>query len=310
MDLRFLSGNFVSGSVASDYVFKQVFGKQENEKILISFLNAMLDGDLIVKSVKILNTELPRTSDTSKNILLDVQAQVDNGTYVDIEVQQGYTKDLLSRMSVYGARMISKYSKKGTPFDNTRCIAIWLLNCNIPSFKMFNNDRIQGEIHFKSLERNELSLPVELLKIYPIELKKGANVKKYSEIKRGWIEFLRSSSDVKKSRGIEILTNAYDKMQRITGTEQYRNYMEAVEKAEEVERNKLAKVRKEGVAEGLAEGKKKGLAEGVKKGRVEGLAEGEHKKAIETAKRMLFKGSDIEFISKCTGLSTEVIKTL
>ena len=152
--------------ILNDYVFKQVFGQEDDNPLLIAFLNAMLDGDLIVKSVKILNTELPRTSETSKNILLDVQAQVDNGTYVDIEVQQGYTKDLLYRMAVYGARMISKYSKKGAPFDSTKCIAIWLLNCNMPSFKMFNNDRIQGEIHFKSLERNELSLPVDLLKIY------------------------------------------------------------------------------------------------------------------------------------------------
>ena len=62
--------------------------------------------------------------------------------------------------------------------------------------------------------------------------------------------------------------------------------------------------------DGLAEGKKEGLAEGEKKGIEKGLAEGEHKKAIETAKKMLLKGSDIEFISECTGLTIEEIKKL
>ena len=68
-ELRFLSGtafpigNFVSGSVASDYVFKQVFGKQENERILISFLNAMLNGDYNIKSAKVIT---PRYQDLRK----------------------------------------------------------------------------------------------------------------------------------------------------------------------------------------------------------------------------------------------------
>ncbi len=272
--------------ILNDYVFKQVFGQKDDDPLLIAFLNAMLDGELVVKSVKILNSELPRTSETSRNILLDVQAQVDDGTYVDIEVQQGYSKDLLYRMSVYGTRMVSKYSQKGTDFDSTRCIAIWLLNCNMPEFNMFGNDRIQGEVHFKSLDRKELSLPVELLKIYPIELKKGSNVEHFSEIKKTWIEFLSASSEAKKTKNVEELEIAYDKMQRITGSEKYRNYMEAVEKAEELERHKLFSAK------------------------TIGLAEGEHKKAIETAKKMLLKGQDADTISECTELSIDELKKL
>ena len=272
--------------ILNDYVFKQVFGQKDNDPLLIAFLNAMLDGDIVVKSVKILNPELPRTSETSRNILLDVQAQVDDGTYVDIEVQQGYSKDLLYRMSVYGTRMVSKYSQKGTDFDSTRCIAIWLLNCNMPEFNIFGNDRIQGEVHFKSLDRTELSLPVELLKIYPVELKKGSRIEKFSEIKKTWIEFLRASNDARKTKKIEELETAYDKMQRITGSAKYRNYMEAVEKAEELERHKLF---------------------GAK---ATGIAEGEHKKAIETAKKMLSDGMSAETVSKYSGLSIEEVQKL
>ena len=153
---------------------------------------------------------------------------------------------------------------------------------------MFGNDRIQGEVHFKSLERKELSLPVELLNIYPIELKKGSNVEHFSEIKKTWIEFLATSasSGVKKTNNVEELEIAYDKMQRITGSEKYRNYMEAIEKAEELERHKLFSAK------------------------AIGLAQGEHKKAIETAKKMLSKGFSLEDVSECTGLSIDDIKKL
>ena len=42
----------------------------------------------------------------------------------------------------------------------------------------------------------------------------------------------------------------------------------------------------------------------------EGLAEGKHKKAIETAKKMLANGLSIGIVVKYTGLSIEEIKEL
>ena len=37
----------------NDYVFKQVFGQKGDDPILISFLNAMLNGDFNIKHVRI-----------------------------------------------------------------------------------------------------------------------------------------------------------------------------------------------------------------------------------------------------------------
>jgi flagellar biosynthesis/type III secretory pathway protein FliH len=71
---------------------------------------------------------------------------------------------------------------------------------------------------------------------------------------------------------------------------------------------------KEGVEKGLKEGVEKGLKEGVEKGLKEGvekgLKEGEKRKAIDTAKKMLAKNSDLNFISECTGLTPQEIKNL
>ena len=83
-------------------------------------------------------------------------------------------------------------------------------------------------------------------------------------------------------------------MKRVTGSKQYRNYMDALEKAEELERHKLAQVTGEALAKGLAEGEKKG----------------EHKKAIETAKNFLKMGLSVEQVAQGTGLTVEEIKKL
>ena len=47
----------------------------------------LLNGDYNIKSAKVINTEIPRFSEESKTILLDVQVQTNDGSYIDIEVQ-------------------------------------------------------------------------------------------------------------------------------------------------------------------------------------------------------------------------------
>ena len=52
------------------------------------------------------------------------------------------------------------------------------------------------------------------------------------------------------------------------------------------------------------------FAEGEAKGRAEGEAKGAQEKASTTAKKMLEKGSDINFIAECTGLSISEIEKI
>jgi hypothetical protein len=74
----------------------------------------------------------------------------------------------------------------------------------------------------------------------------------------------------------------------------------------------LEQGKKEGIKQGLEQGIKQGLEEGKKQGLKEGLEEGkkqgELKTKIETAKKLLKKGIDIEIISEATGLSKKELK--
>ena len=41
-----------------DFAFKRLFGREDSKRSLLSLLNAILDGNPVIESVKILNTVL------------------------------------------------------------------------------------------------------------------------------------------------------------------------------------------------------------------------------------------------------------
>lgn len=68
--------------------------------------------------------------------------------------------------------------------------------------------------------------------------------------------------------------------------------------------------KEKGMAEGRAEGMAKGRAEGMAEGMAKGMAEGKTKAIIETAKRLLNMGLDMEQVAQGTGLSIEEVRKL
>ena len=58
------------------------------------------------------------------------------------------------------------------------------------------------------------------------------------------------------------------------------------------------------------EGMEQGIQEGMAKGMEQGMAKGAKDKAVEMAKKMKDKGTDVGFISEITGLSGEEIEYL
>lgn len=62
--------------------------------------------------------------------------------------------------------------------------------------------------------------------------------------------------------------------------------------------------------EGVEEGKREGRAEGRNEGKTEGIELGEKQGIEKTARQLLLKGMDLEFIKEITGLSEERIQEL
>ncbi|MGC8765522.1 MAG: hypothetical protein ACP5QT_06520, partial [Brevinematia bacterium] len=115
----------------------------------------------------------------------------------------------------------------------------------------------------------------------------------------------------------DIFSNVRELFKSKEGVEIIRTFLLYLFNATDVEPEKvgliLKSVEKEGeeVAMSTAEVLiKKGVEQGLQQGLQQGLSKGEYKKAIETAKRMLERGSDIEFIADVTGLSIEEVEKI
>ncbi|MDB9516924.1 Rpn family recombination-promoting nuclease/putative transposase, partial [Roseofilum reptotaenium CS-1145] len=71
-----------------DYAFKKIFGSEQSQQILISFLNAIVyDGEKIIQSLTIKNPYNPGQVLNLKDTYLDVKAVLNDGSIVVIEMQ-------------------------------------------------------------------------------------------------------------------------------------------------------------------------------------------------------------------------------
>jgi len=97
-------------SPQNDYVFKYLFGDESHKDILISLLSAILQ--IRIKSIKLLQREIPREAADLKTSILDITAELEDGTRIDIEMQIGFQPDYIDRMLFYWADFFTIQLKK------------------------------------------------------------------------------------------------------------------------------------------------------------------------------------------------------
>ena len=64
-------------------MFKRIFGKGGNEKILKSLLDAILK--INIQTIEIKNPEIPKESIEKKLSILDIRAEINENTMIEIE---------------------------------------------------------------------------------------------------------------------------------------------------------------------------------------------------------------------------------
>jgi predicted transposase/invertase (TIGR01784 family) len=94
---------FISPKI--DYAFKKIFGSEQSQDILISFLNAIIyKGEKVIQSLTIVNPYNPGQVMTLKDTYLDVKAVLADDSIVVIEMQ-------VARMTAFSKRVIYNLAK-------------------------------------------------------------------------------------------------------------------------------------------------------------------------------------------------------
>ena len=278
-----------------DFVFKKIFGSEENPKILIGFLNAVLKPKNNITDVEIKNTDIDKSYIEDKFSRLDVKAVTSKNEIINIEIQLKNEYNMIQRSLYYWSKLYEEQLGDGDRYDKlcrTVCI-------NILDFKYLKNDRFHNGYRLKEIETNEELTDIEEIHFIEIpKLKKLNSEEEVVDMLEAWVEFLRDpESEV--VRKLEMsnseIREAKDKLYKLSMDEKERELYFLREKSIKDEISALANAEEKGIQIGIEQGIKQGI----------------QREKIETVLRLHSLGLNIEQIAKGTCITeTEVEKII
>ena len=122
----------------NDRFFKALFGVKGHEKYLISLLNSLFESylkgrSIVINKLTFLNREVDALKDDGKACRMDILAQIDDGSIIDVEVQLLNINDEMTKRSLYYfGKLYTERLKSGESYHVLRpCIIVNLLNFNL-----------------------------------------------------------------------------------------------------------------------------------------------------------------------------------
>ena len=276
-----------------DFIFKKIFGTEENKSVLMSFLNALFKDNPKITSLTLGNVELPKELLEDKASRLDIRATCNDNTEVDIEMQCKNTGEIPERAFYYLSKITAESVKTTEAYNKTKVISIWIFRDSITNRK---NAISEAYMTFEEYLGDPYERLTDKGRIIFIELEKF-NIASIdtNDMLDGWLSFLINPLSV----NAEFFED--------------KNMKQALETLKTISSDKKTRAtynaRKDAIIDFNSS-----IVTAENKGRAEGLVEGEKiggdKKAIEVAKNLLLMGLSIEQISQGTGLPIKEIEKL
>ena len=276
-----------------DVVFHSLFRKG-NERItkalITSIINEKIEKVELDKDRYVVG-EYPE----EKLGIVDMKAELDNGTICDIEIQLSDNKDTAERFLYYWSRIYSGQLVKGKKYSNlNKVIGIIIIDYNFEKTKEI--ERMSTKWKIKEVTTGKEIELTDMLELYIIEISKVKRaLEKNPEDKLAqWIQFLDNPNEKGVLKKVmeknEEIKEAMEDLERLSKIKKLRRIAELKEKAIRDEEN------------GLRHAKEDGIEEGKKLG--------EKSKQIEIAKNLLQDGMSIEKVSTIVGLTKEEIEKI
>ncbi len=275
-------------NLKNDIIFKAFFSRKGNEKFLIDFLNSILKIEISKISIQE-EVNLEQLSKKEKGGRLDIQAILNDGMIVNIEMQVRDLKNVEQRNDIYEAKTISRHFARGEDYKKANeVISIYILNYNLFGFDDYILDTVKVLNKYREYQINSIS------KEYYIQLPRfrKSNPDMNNKLNqwlaiiddedRGKIEMAKEKNEVIKQAEVEITY--------FTASEEAR-YLADMRDLWESDRVSELNYEKE-IA--IKEGRKELIKEGIK----------------ITAKKLLDKKMDIKDIEEITGLTEKEIREL
>jgi len=274
----------------NDFVFKRIFGSEENKDVLLAFLNRTFteSGEPPLTEIILLNPYTDKDAPLDKQSIFDIWAKTVEGKLINIEMQLFNKYDIEKRTLYYWSKRYSSQLQEGQPYKELKkCVTINILN-----YSFIPNERYHNVFHMREDHTGlELSDDIE---VHFMELNKLDN--QVLPLEGGlinWLLFLKgankSSWEVLKMNE-PTLKKAMDTLEFLSQDQEARRLYEERQKYLHDEASMIEWATEKGLRKGLEEGR------------------AEEKMLI--AKNMLSMGLEVSVIAKASGLTEAEVKSL
>ncbi len=297
------NGKIIRIPATTDFMFKNLFGVSGKEENLKGLLQAILK--IKIENLKIQNAELPRNFKNEKLGILDIRAQLGDGTTAAIEMQIENQKNIGERVTFYICKIYINTIEIGQTYNEaSKTIAIAIID-----FSYFNRKEYHQIAHLKFEEctdKNEIVEEIikgkesktvtDKLEVHIIDLAKFKKMKKPKGELADWLNLIiGNEGEIEmSSQRNKAIAKVNEENKRLSASQKMQAMYLSQQMALYDYNTNMSVARKEGEKIGERRGEKKG----------------ERKAMKEVAKRMLKDGIDIEKIEKLTELSRKKIEQL
>lgn len=101
----------------TDYGFKKIFGREVCKDLLLSFLNALLEGERVITDLAFGNKERLGGVKGGRSMIYDIFCQTQTGERIIVEMQNRGQVNFFDRMLFYASRAISEQGERGDEWD-------------------------------------------------------------------------------------------------------------------------------------------------------------------------------------------------
>ena len=278
----------------TDFGFKRLFGQEDSRKVLIGFLNALFEGEFVVKDLVYCDKEQLPVRRDGRGVIFDIFCTTTDGDHFNLEMQNKSQDHFEDRVLYYAARGIVRQGKRGDwHYDFHAVYGVYFLN--------FTQEVLQGACRSDFGIRRLGEDSAEKLQVL-------SNKLRMVFLQMPIFKKTEAQCETKLDKWMYILKNM-ETLKEIPWREQEEYFEDIAELANveamsEAERSRYENALREYQDAGAvcAHQRNEGMKEGMNKGKSEAQ--------IEIAKSLMLEHFPDEFIAKHTGLSLEVIKKL
>jgi predicted transposase/invertase (TIGR01784 family) len=236
----------------NDFLFKKLFGDENDKELLIGLLNAILQIEIVNLTIE--NEKLDRFKEEEKLGILDIKAKMADGEKINIEVQLLNQKNMIPRTLFYWSKLFLEDFEAGRNYKELKKT----VTINILGFKL---EELRSESFHSIYQLGEAQTKnnlTDLLEIHFIELAKFDEVMyDLNNPLHCWLLFLKDDvpdSILREVLRMDVISKAEEKLTMLSADPETRREYERRAKALSDERSRLEDAIELGMEKGMEKG--------------------------------------------------------